>query len=130
MRISDWSSDVCSSDLTPPEAEALDRKLDTLLPRVSITELLLEVAERTGFLNAFSDLRSGKEHDNPSTVLAAIMADGTNLGLERMANASDGVSYAQIAWNQNRYLSPDNYHAALAIILPAHPQLPFARHWG
>src|SRR3546814_17235693 len=58
MRISDWSSDVCSSDLklegvslerdrlklqqmppvTPPEAEALDRKLDTLLPRVRITE--------------------------------------------------------------------------------------------
>src|SRR3546814_7111442 len=75
MRISDWSSDVCSSDLklegvslerdrlklqqmppvTPPEAEALDRKLDTLLPRVRITELLLEVAERTGFLNAFRD---------------------------------------------------------------------------
>ena len=87
--------------VTPPEAEALDRKLDTLLPRVRITELLLEVAERTGFLNAFRDLRSGKEHDNPSTVLAAILADGTNLGLERMANASEGVSYAQLAWTHN-----------------------------
>src|SRR3546814_5405160 len=69
--------------VTPPEAEALDRKLDALLPRVRITELLLEVAERTGFLTAFRDLRSGKEHDNPNAVLAAILADGTNLGLER-----------------------------------------------
>ncbi|WP_086740885.1 Tn3 family transposase [Erythrobacter colymbi] len=116
--------------VTPPEAEALDRKLDTLLPRVRITELLLEVAERTGFLNAFRDLRSGKEHDNPSTVLAAILADGTNLGLERMANASEGVSYAQLAWTHNWYLSPDNYQAALAMIISAHHELPFARHWG
>lgn len=116
--------------VTPPEAEALDRKLDTLLPRVRITELLLEVAERTGFLNAFRDLRSGKEHDNPSTVLAAILADGTNLGLERMANASEGVSYAQLAWTHNWYLSPENYQAALAMIMSAHHELPFARHWG
>src|SRR3546814_15485668 len=83
--------------VTPPEAEALYRKLDALRPRVRITELLLEVAERTGFLTAFRDLRSGKEHDNPNAVLAAILADGTNLGLERMANASEGVSYAQLA---------------------------------
>lgn len=116
--------------VTPPEAEALDRKLDTLLPRVRITELLLEVAERTGFLNAFRDLRSGKEHDNPSTVLAAILADGTHLGLERMANASEGVSYAQLAWTHNWYLSPENYQAALAMIISAHHELPFARHWG
>lgn len=116
--------------VTPPEAEALDRKLDTLLPRVRITELLLEVAERTGFLNAFRDLRSGKEHDNPSTVLAAILADGTNLGLERMANASEGVSYAQLAWTHNWYLSPENYQAALVMIISAHHELPFARHWG
>ncbi|WP_374615335.1 Tn3 family transposase [Sphingorhabdus sp.] len=116
--------------VTPPEAEALDRKLDTLLPRVRITELLLEVAERTGFLNAFRDLRSGKEHDKPSTVLAAILADGTNLGLERMANASEGVSYAQLAWTHNWYLSPENYQAALAMIISAHHELPFARHWG
>src|SRR3546814_19361792 len=53
--------------VTPPEAEALDRKLDALLPRVRITELLLEVAERTGFLTAFRDLRSGKE-DRKSVV--------------------------------------------------------------
>lgn len=94
--------------VTPPNAEALDRRLDGLLPRVRITELLLEVAERTGFLSAFRDLRSGKEHDNPNAVLAAILADGTNLGLERMANASEGVSYAQIAWTHNWYLSPEN----------------------
>lgn len=116
--------------ITSPEAEALDRRLDSLLPRVRITELLLEVAERTGFLSAFRDLRSGKEHNNPNAVLAAILADGTNLGLERMANASEGVSYAQLAWTHNWYLSPENYQTALGMIISAHHGLPFARHWG
>jgi len=116
--------------VTPPEAEVLDRRLDALLPRVRITELLLEVAERTGFLGAFRELRSGKEHDNPNAVLAAILADGTNLGLERMANASEGVSYAQLAWTHNWYLSPENYQSALGLIIEAHHRLPFTRHWG
>ncbi|SEF07583.1 Transposase and inactivated derivatives, TnpA family [Rhizobiales bacterium GAS188] len=115
---------------TPPEAEVLDRKLDTLLPRVRVTELLREVAARTGFLSAFRDLRSGKAHDNPNAVLAAVLADATNLGLERMANASQGVSYAQLAWTHNWYLSGENYRAALAAIIDAHHELPFARHWG
>ena len=115
---------------TPPEADMLDRKLDALLPRVRITELLREVAARTGFLSAFRDLRSGKTHDNPNAVLAAVLADGTNLGLERMANASQGVSYAQLAWTHNWYLSEENYRAALAMIVDAHHRLPFARHWG
>ena len=115
---------------TPPEASALDRRLDGLLPRVRITELLRDVAERTGFVSCFRDLRSGREHDNPNAVLAAILADATNLGLERMANASQGVSYAQLAWTQNWYLSDENYHAALARIIDAHHAQPFTRYWG
>jgi TnpA family transposase len=116
--------------VTTPEAEILDRRLDALLPRIRITELLFEVAERTGFLTAFRDIRSGKEHDKPHAVLAAILADGTNLGVERMANASQGVTYAQLAWTQNWYISPENYEAALAQIVREHHRLPFARNWG
>ena len=59
-----------------------------------------------------------------------MLADATNLGLERMANASQGVSYAQLAWTHNWYLSEENYRAALAEIIEAHHALPFARHWG
>ena len=76
------------------------------------------------------DRRSGKTHGNPNAVLPAVLADGTNLGLERMANARQGVSYAQLAWTHNWYLSDENYRAALAMIVDAHHRLPFARHWG
>jgi len=114
----------------PDEARFLDRAIDALLPRVRITELLREIDTLTGFSAMFRELRSGKVHDNPSCILAAILADATNLGLERMANASQGVTYAQLAWTQSWYLSEENYKAALARIIEVHHAQPFARHWG
>src|SRR3546814_1009490 len=91
MRISDWSADVCSSDLrlkefgraartgtipggiiengklhidklradTPEGAEDLVLDLYQQLPPARITDLLLEVDERTGFSEAFTHLRTG-----------------------------------------------------------------------
>jgi TnpA family transposase len=115
---------------TPDEARTLDRAIDALLPRVRITDLLREIDALTGFTQAFRELRSGKVHDNPNCILAAVLADATNLGLERMANASQGVSYAQLAWTQTWYLSEENYRAALARIIEVHHAQPFARHWG
>src|SRR3546814_15509267 len=47
-----------------------------------------------------------------------------------MANASQGVSYAQLAWTHNWYLSDENYRAALARIIDAHPGQSFPKHWG
>lgn len=115
---------------TPDEARVLDRAIDALLPRIRITELLAEIDALTGFSSAFRELRSGRAHDNPSCVLAAVLADATNLGLERMANASQGVTYAQLAWTQSWYLSEENYRAALAKIIDVHHSQSFSRHWG
>lgn len=115
---------------TPDEVRGLDRAIDDLMPRVRITELLREVDAHTGFASQFRDLRSGKVHDNPNAVLAAVLADATNLGLERMANASQGVTYAQLAWTQNWYLNEENYRAALAAIIDAHHAHLFVQHWG
>jgi TnpA family transposase len=116
--------------ITPPAAERLDRALDRLMPRVRITELLHEVGRRTGFAHAFTDLRSGKPVENESALLAAILADGTNLGLERMANASQGVTKAQLAWIHTWYLREETYRAALGAIINAHHAEPMAAIWG
>ncbi|MGO9235709.1 MAG: Tn3 family transposase [Methylocella sp.] len=116
--------------ITSPEADRLDRAIDALLPRIRITELLNEVHRRTGFAAKFVDLRTGKPHENPSAVLAAILADANNQGLESMAQASQGVTYAQLAWTHNWYLSDENYAAALATIIDAHHAHPFADIWG
>lgn len=38
--------------------------IDRILPRVRITQLLSEVAKRTGCVGRFTELRSGKVHRN------------------------------------------------------------------
>ncbi len=52
--------------VTPPAAGRLERAIDAVMPRIRITELLWEVNAQTGFLDAFTDLRSGKQHDEVS----------------------------------------------------------------
>ena len=116
--------------VTPPAAVRLERAIDAVMPRIRITELLWEVNAQTGFLDAFTDLRSGKQHDEPAAVLATILAGATNLGLERMAHASSRVSHAQLTWAQTWYLRPETFADALGRIVDAHHGLPFARHWG
>jgi hypothetical protein len=91
-----------------------------------ITELLNDVHRMTGFADKFTDLRSGRPHKNPNAVLAAVLADASNLGIEKMADASQGISYAQLAWTRSWYLSDENYRAALATLINGHHALPLA----
>ena len=112
--------------LTPPAGERLDRVIDGLMPRIRITDLLWDVNALTAFLDAFTELRSGRVHSNP----AALLAGATNLGLERMARASSGVSHAQLSWASAWYLRSETYADALVRIIDAHHALPFASVCG
>ena len=111
-------------------AKDLAARIDALMPRVRITELLHEVARATAFPQAFLNVRTGERHDNENALLAAILADGSNLGLARMAEASQGVTPDQLVWTKSAYIAPDNYKAALARIIDAHHALPIASAWG
>ncbi len=116
--------------VTPAAALRLDRAIDAVMPRIRITELLWEVNARTGFLDAFVDLRSGGKHPESAAILAAILAGAVNLGLERMAYASTRLTHAQLIWAQTWYLRSETYSDALARIIDAHHDLPFAQNWG
>ena len=68
----------------PKQAQALAEKIGALMPRVRITELLHEVARDTRFTSAFTNLRTQDLHDNENALLAVILADGSNLGLQEI----------------------------------------------
>ena len=57
----------------------------------------------------FTNLRTGRRSDNPNALVAAILADGTNLGLARMAAASQGVTRDQLVWTKDAYVREDSY---------------------
>jgi len=115
---------------TPPEADALADRIDAMLPHARITEVMHEVSRATGFAAAFTNLRTGERCDNENALLATILADDSNLGLTRMAAASQGVTRDQLIWIADAYIRPETYKAALARIINAHHALPIAAIWG
>ena len=113
-----------------PEARAFADGIEAMMPPARITELLHEVNRATGFASAFTNLRTGERCDDVNALLAAVLADATNLGLGRMAAASHGVTRDKLIWTADAYIRPDTYKAALARIIGAHHALPIAFAWG
>jgi hypothetical protein len=118
------------SKAVPEEAEALRLKIYSLLPKVKLTDLLLEVASWTGFPACFTHLYNGGPCKDLFLLLTAILADGTNLGLEKMADACPGVTYRKLAWIFDWYVRDDTYSKALAEIVNFHHRLPYSAIWG
>jgi TnpA family transposase len=115
---------------TSPEARAFADGIEVMMPRARITEVLHDVNRATGFVAAFTNLRTGERCEDENALLAAILADATNLGLGRMAAASHGVTRDKLIWTADAYIRPETYKAALAKIIDAHHALPIAGIWG
>src|SRR3546814_348132 len=151
LRISDWSSDVCSSDLgtipggiiengklhidklradTPEGAEDLVLDLYQQLPPARITDLLLEVDERTGFSEAFTHLRTGAPCSDRIGLMNVLLAGGVNLSLRKMAAATNTHSFWELLRIARWHVEGSAYDRALAMIVEAHAALPMAAFWG
>ena len=115
---------------TPDEAEAALSPLYACQPAIRITDLLAEVDRWTGFTDAFAHLHTGKPADDPRTVLTAVLADATNLGLRRMAEAYNLASHRQLSWLAAWHLREETYGHALGLLVDAQHRLPLAARFG
>jgi len=114
----------------PEEAELLMRQAYSLLPHLKITELLLEVDSWTGFTRHFKHFKSNERAKDKHLLLTAVLADGINLGLSKMAESCPGTTYAKLAWLQAWHIRDETYSAALAEVVNAQYHQPFSAWWG
>jgi TnpA family transposase len=116
--------------ITPEAADNLADRLYDLLPRVRITELLAEVDRWTDLSQCFTHLHSGAPAPDRRVVLTAILADATNLGLTRMAEACHVATYRQLAWTASWHLREETYGPALARLVDAQHAQPLSHRFG
>lgn len=111
-------------------SDAMISRLYGLLPRIRITDLLAEVNEWTDFTDQFTHVRTADAPDSPQTLMAALIADGLNLGLTRMAEACDVASLGQLAWVADWHIRDETYNLALRRLVAEQQRQPLAAAFG
>jgi hypothetical protein len=112
------------------EAVDLMRQAYALLPRVKITDLLIEVDSWCDFTRHFLHLKTEEPPKNKVLVLTAVLADAINLGVTRMADACPGISPSKLGRINTLYIRDETYTKARAQIVNYHHELAFARNFG
>ncbi|MFV1635854.1 MULTISPECIES: Tn3 family transposase [Phaeobacter] len=114
----------------PEEADAMVLDLYSRLPAVRITDLLLEVDDDIGFTEAFTHLRTGVPCKDRIGLLNVLLAEGLNLGLSKMAEATSSHDYFQLSRLSRWHVESDAINRALAMVIAAQSSLPMAANWG
>ncbi len=117
---------------TPEEAKQFSLELYKMIPRIKLTDLLVEVSNWTKFDEQFthaSNRRKPKDNEK-EIVMAALVAMGTNIGLAKMADATPGISYHQMANAAQWRMYDDALNKAQAILVNFHHKLALPSYWG
>ena len=114
----------------PEDVDELVLDLYRRLPEVRITDMLLEVDAATGFTDAFTHLRTGAPCQDRIGLLNVLLAEGLNLGLSKMAEASNTHDFYQLSRLSRWHIESEALDRALAMVIEAQAQLPMASHWG
>lgn len=118
--------------IVPEEAEALSDLVGAMLPKIRSTDILAQIDSWTNFSSEFTHASTGKPFpkEEVQMLYLTILALGTNLGLQQMADHSPEVTYEQLARVSQWYLQDENIEKANALLVNFQHQLPIASYWG
>jgi TnpA family transposase len=114
----------------PEGVEHLVLDLYSRMPHARITDLLLEVDASIGFSEAFTHLRTGAPCADRIGLMNVILAEGINLGLRKMAEATNTHGFWELIRIARWHVEGEAYDRALAILVEAQARLPMAAFWG
>lgn len=120
------------STIVPDEAAAFSELVGSYLPQIRSTDLLAQVDLWTSFSSEFTHASTGNPYPEAEgrILYLAILALGTNLGLQQMADHAPDVTYEQLARVTQWYLQDVNIEKANALLVNFQHQLQIASYWG
>ncbi|MGE7307798.1 Tn3 family transposase [Priestia megaterium] len=116
----------------PEEARKFSASLYQVLPRIKLTDLLMDVAYITGFHEQFTHASNNRKPDKEETIIimAALLGMGMNIGLSKMAEATPGLTYKQLANVSQWRMYEDAMNKAQAVLVNFHHKLQLSSYWG
>lgn len=114
-----------------PRVRAIFAAIQENLPKVRIEDLLYEVDALTGFTKAFSPAGGfAPRTDDLDTLMAAIIAHATNLGIAQMSNSTNDITSDMLSRVTKSLLRPETIHLANAMIVDCHHMMEASSVWG
>ena len=111
----------------------LREKVASMLPRVDLPELILEVAARTGFIDAFTHVseRTARASDLNISLCAVLLAEACNTGLEPLVRGDmPALKRDRLSWVDQNYIRDDTLTAANAVLVAAQSRIALTNLWG
>ena len=100
------------------------------MPAVRITDILIEIDDAIRFTDAFTHLRTGAPCKDKLGLLNVLLGEGVNLGLRKMAEASNTHDYWELMRISRWHIESDAMNRALATVVEAQSLLTMAHFWG
>ncbi|MER6923781.1 Tn3 family transposase, partial [Streptomyces spiralis] len=117
----------------PKSLRWLRRRVERMLPKVDLPDLLFEVHGWTGFLDAFVHLGDGttRMKDLTTSVVALLVSEACNIGMTPVVNpAIEALTRSRLVHVDQFYLRADTIAAANAKLIAAQAEVPIVRYWG
>ena len=128
--------------LTITNLEALDepdsliqlrKQVDKFLPRVDLTELVLEIHAQTGFADEFTHVSesNARASDLPVSVCAVLLSEACNIGLEPLIKQNiPALTEHRLNWVQQNYIREETLRCANTRLVNHQSSIPLANIWG
>lgn len=116
-----------------PSLNLLSQQIETLLPSVDLTELLLEIHTHTGFADEFTHVSesNARADDLSVSICAVLLAEACNIGLEPLIkNQVPALTRHRLNWVKQNYLRAETLTKANAKLVDYQSMLSLARKWG
>lgn len=117
----------------PASLETLRGQVHSLLPRIDLPELLLEVNTWTGFADVFTHFSEGgsRVEDLTTSICAVLIAEACNIGLEPVVQwGVPALTRDRLTWVEQNYFRAETLTQANNKLVEYQSRLPLATTWG
>lgn len=117
----------------PPSCIALRKAVKSLLPRVDLPEILLEIHYLTGFASEFCHINESESRaeDIHISICACLLAEACNIGLEPLIRPDvPALTRARLSWVQQNYIRTETLTRSNARLVRFQSDIPLAQEWG